>query len=147
VLRGQADPILLDTYEAERIEVGRRTVARRDRALDLQVGPPISMRFARVELAKLMPRLMRLKWVRLLFFRTVSQLMVNYRKSSLSVGRAGRIAGGDRPACVEMSGDGDNFATLRLRAWQAHVYGQAENRLREALARQRLPLHEFHWNP
>ena len=147
VLRGQADPILLDTYEAERIEVARRTVATTDRAFDLQVSPTNSMRFARVELAKLMPRLMRLKWVRLLFFRTVSQLMVNYRRSPLSVGRAGRVAGGDRLPWVEMPGDTDNFAMLRTRAWQAHVYGRAENRLREALARQRLPLHEFPWNP
>lgn len=146
VLRERADPALLDTYETERIEVARTIVATTDLAFGLQVNPTGSMQFARRGLARLMPRLMRLKWVRALFFRTVSQLMLNYRKSPISVGRAGRIAGGDRLPWVALDAGADNFEPLRSLGWQAHVYGRAENRLREACARRRLPLHEFPWN-
>jgi len=145
VLREHANPVLLDTYETERMEVARRVIATTDLAFGLQVNPAGAMRFARLGLAKLMPMLMRLERVRLLFFRTVSQLMLNYRKSALSVGRAGGVVGGDRLPWIGRTGDTDNFAPLRTLGWQVHVYGRAENRLREMCARRGLALHEFAW--
>ena len=143
VLRDEADPILLDTYEAERIEVARTIVETTDLAFGLQVNPTGAMQFLRRGLARLMPALMHLEPVRLLFFRTVSQLMLGYHKSRLSVGRAGRISGGDRLPWIGLTGGADNYAPLRKVSWQVHVYGQADRRLREACARRSLPLHEF----
>ena len=59
----------------------------------------------------LLAPMISLKTVRRLMFRTVSQTVVNYRGSSLSEGRAGKIHGGDRLPWVksEVTGD-DNFA-------------------------------------
>jgi len=53
-------------------------------------------------------------------FRTISQTGVSYRGSRLSVGRAGRVRGGDRLPWIEAN---DNFAPLSSLAWQVHVYG------------------------
>jgi hypothetical protein len=61
-------------------------------------------------------------------FRMVSQTAVNYRGSSLSEGRAGKVHGGDRLPWVKTDlngGDKDNLASLTSLGWQAHVYGDA----------------------
>jgi hypothetical protein len=83
-------------------------------------------------------------------FRTVSQTVVNYRESSLSVGRAGTVHGGDRLPWVKMEGDGvdsDNFAPLISLDWQVHLYGNAAPELRSACDGRKLPLHVFPWRP
>ena len=50
---------------------------------------------------------------------------LRYRKSPLSEGHAGVVHAGDRLPWFAQAGDGsgDNFAPLRSRWWQAHVYG------------------------
>jgi 2-polyprenyl-6-methoxyphenol hydroxylase-like FAD-dependent oxidoreductase len=146
VLRDQADPVLLETYESERREVARRIVGTTDLAFGLQVDPRRYMRSIRLGLARLMPSLMRQRWFRSWFFRTVSQLALNYRGSDLSVGGAGSIKGGDRLPWVKLAESGDNFASLRALGWQAHVYGQAKARLQETCIDRSLPLHEFPWS-
>src|SRR5206468_2595088 len=77
-------------------------------------------------------------------FRTVSQTAVNYRRSSLSEGRAGTVHGGDRLPWVD--GD-DNFTALSSLDWQVHVYGDAEPEIRAMCEERRLPLHVFPWRP
>jgi hypothetical protein len=78
-------------------------------------------------------------------FRTVSQTAVNYRESSLSGGRAGRVHGGDRLPWVKLE-DSDNFAPLTSLDWQVHVYGEATAELETACQDRKLPLHVFPWN-
>ena len=55
----------------------------------------------------LLPRLLRLDALRRLMFRTVSQIGIEYRASTLSAGRAGALQGGDR-----LPWTGDNYAPL-----------------------------------
>jgi hypothetical protein len=89
-----------------------------------------------------------LKTVRRLAFRTVSQTVVNYRESSLSEGRAGKIHGGDRLPWVKSEATGgDNFAPLASLSWQVHVYGDAAPEVRTACEDHHLPLHVFPWGP
>jgi 2-polyprenyl-6-methoxyphenol hydroxylase-like FAD-dependent oxidoreductase len=146
VLRGQADPALLDTYEAERMAVARTVVSMTDLAFDVQMNPAGAMRSIRLGLFRLAPAVFQLGWVRLMFFRTIGQLMINYRTSVLSVGRAGSVAAGDRLPWVRLAGGMDNYAPLRSIGWQAHVYGLAQDQLRRACGEWGLPLHEFTWS-
>jgi hypothetical protein len=65
-------------------------------------------RLVRVDLVpRLLPALFALRSFRRLMFRTVSQIAVNYRGSSLSEGRAGSVRGGDRLPWVSAGGTSD----------------------------------------
>jgi hypothetical protein len=86
----------------------------------------------------LMPAVMRLRAARRYLFRTVSQTMIEYRRSALSAGSTGRVWGGDR-----LPWAGDNFAPLGALEWQAHVYGSAPRPLIDACRELDLPLHVF----
>jgi hypothetical protein len=90
---------------------------------------------------RLLPVLARSSAVRRLMFRTVSQIDIKYPTSSLSEGRAGSVAGGDRLPWVP----GDNFAPLASLDWQVHVYGAAAPGIAEVCARRGVALHTFAW--
>ncbi len=96
--------------------------------------------------------------LRRFLFRTVSQVNVNYRMSSLSRGRVGSVHAGDRLSWVKTGPDGtslvgasldgaggDNFAPLKSLDWQLHVYGEAAPEVRALSVEQKLPLHVFPW--
>jgi hypothetical protein len=87
-----------------------------------------------------MPMFFKFETVRRFVFRTVSQTAVNYRGSSLSVGRAGTVHGGDRLPWV-----GDNFTPLTSLDWQVHVYGDAAPGMQAVCDDRKLPLHVFPW--
>ncbi|HEX4522647.1 MAG TPA: FAD-dependent monooxygenase [Casimicrobiaceae bacterium] len=151
VLAGRADPSLLDSYEPERIAFARRLVATTDRAFTGVTSGSASARLVRLRLVPLfLPLLFRLRPVRRLMFRTVSQTAVNYRGSSLSAGRAGPVRGGDRLPWVEPESPGaaaDNFTPLDSIDWQVHVYGEASAEIRTACDHRKLALHVFAWRP
>ena len=143
--RGAAEP-LLETYEQERIAFARQLVATTDRAFTMVTA---SGRVARMVRTKLMPALAptatRLTAFRRLVFRVISQIRIEYRHSSLSAGRAGRVHGGDRLPWVELSPGVDNFAPLTSLHWQVHAYGEVHPDLQQACAELRLALHRFEW--
>jgi 2-polyprenyl-6-methoxyphenol hydroxylase-like FAD-dependent oxidoreductase len=146
VLGGHADESLLATYETERIGFAQRLVATTDRVFTLvtaqgRIADLLRTRLAPVVLA----RALSLESVREYLFRTVSQIMVNYRRSPLSAGAAGEVHGGDRLPWVA-AGTGDNYAPLAAITWQVHVYGRASERLREACAGRALPFQSFPWS-
>jgi 2-polyprenyl-6-methoxyphenol hydroxylase-like FAD-dependent oxidoreductase len=151
VLSGRADASLLDTYEPERIAFARRLVATTDRAFTGVTSDSATARLVRLRLVPLfLPLLFRLRPVRRLMFRTVSQTAVNYRASSLSEGRAGAVRGGDRLPWVEPESPGagaDNFTPLDSLDWQVHVYGDASAEIRTICEQRKLPLHTFTWRP
>jgi 2-polyprenyl-6-methoxyphenol hydroxylase-like FAD-dependent oxidoreductase len=148
VLTGGAADHLLDTYEPERIAFARRLVATTDRVFTLVTARGSIARFVRTRLAPLLvPPLFRMPPVRRFFFRTVSQIGVNYRASALSEGTAGGVRGGDRLPWAETGPGQDNFAPLTSLSWQVHVYGAAPPGLAEACSDVRLPLHVFAWHP
>ena len=145
VLGGRADEALLATYEGERSGFAHRLVATTDRVFTFATAQGKVADLLRTRLAPaLMARALSLEQVREYLFRTVSQLVVEYRGSALSAGTAGRVHGGDRLPWVE--GSLDNYASLAAIAWQAHVYGAASEALRAACAAQGVPLHLFPWS-
>lgn len=146
VVRGRADTTLLDSYEPERIAFARRLVATTDRAFTAVTSSGTLARLVRLHLVPLLlAPTYSLKAARSFMFRTVSQTAINYRGSSLSVGRAGTVHGGDRLPWVKLE-DSDNFAPLTSLDWQVHVYGEATAELRTACQNRQLPLHVFPWS-
>lgn len=148
VLKKTASGELLDSYEPERIAFARRLVATTDRAFTLVTAQGPAARFIRTRLVPLLvPLLFRLSPLRRFMFRTVSQIGLNYRHSSLSAWVAGAVHGGDRLPWVEMGPGRDNFAPLIALKWRVHVYGEVRPGVAEACAELQLPLHHFAWQP
>lgn len=145
VLQARADPALLDTYEPERIGFARRLVRTTDEAFTAVTSDGAVARFVRLRVVPwLFPLLSRIRAVRRLMYRTVSQTAIEYRASALSEGRAGSVHGGDRLPWVRAA---DNFAPLTSLDWQVHVYGTASPALGAVCRERHLPLHVFAWSP
>jgi hypothetical protein len=121
VVKGQADPVLLDTYEAERLPVARRLLETTDRAFKALVSTGWLAGFFRTQIA---PRIaavaMTIGAVRLLVFDTISQIGIRYRNGPLSVTLPGVPA--DAPHA------GDRFPWLHL---QFTPEGPAEDAFRK----------------
>jgi 2-polyprenyl-6-methoxyphenol hydroxylase-like FAD-dependent oxidoreductase len=146
VLQARADPSLLDTYEGERIGFARSLVATTDRAFTGLVGEGVAGEFTRRIVAPLIFGIVtRFSLGRRAIFRTISQMRIHYPDSPLSDGAAGEVHGGDRLPWTGAHGT-DNFAPLRSLDWQAHVYGQADAKLRAASRELGLPLWTFAWS-
>jgi 2-polyprenyl-6-methoxyphenol hydroxylase-like FAD-dependent oxidoreductase len=145
VLAGRAGDKLLDSYEAERIGFALRLVATTDRVFSFATAEGKIADILRTRVAPMViPMAAAFEPVREYLFRTVSQVMLNYRQSPLSQGAAGHVHGGDRLPWVPVDG-ADNFATLATMDWQVHVYGSASSELAEWCAAQDLPIHSFGW--
>lgn len=100
VAQGTGSPMLLDTYEEERLPIARR-VLKWTRVLAKAVGPAhVLVRNQVIVRHWLMVNLLRIRAVRAWLLTSVSQVRVNYRNRSLStsVGSFGRTAprAGDR---------------------------------------------------
>jgi 2-polyprenyl-6-methoxyphenol hydroxylase-like FAD-dependent oxidoreductase len=149
VLQKRASAKLLDSYEPERIAFANRLVATTDRAFQLVTSDGPVARFVRVHVApRVMPALFSLAAVRRLMFRTISQTAIEYRRSALSSGTVGALQAGDRLPWVRFgaaAGDSDNFAPLRSRDWQLHVYGASAGAIVELCAARGIALQEFAW--
>jgi len=147
VVKGRAPATLLDSYEAERIGFARRLVATTDRAFSFATAEGRLADFVRTRIAPVViPAAFAFEAVRRFAFRTVSQIVLNYREGPLSQGVAGSIYGGDRLPWAPIDG-ADNFASLNAMDWQVHVYGSANSALTAWCARQNVPLHAFAWRP
>jgi 2-polyprenyl-6-methoxyphenol hydroxylase-like FAD-dependent oxidoreductase len=148
VLRGRARPDLLDSYEPERIGFARRLVQTTDRVFSLASSEgKLAERIRTQVVPRIAPALTGLDLVRKFAFRTVSQMVVNYRRGPLSQGAAGDVWGGDRLPWVRLAGGADNFTPLQTLDWQAHVYGEASPELAAACEARGLDLHRIPWRP
>ena len=148
VIRGETPEKILDTYEPERIGFAQRLVATTDRGFMLVTKQSRTAEFVRTRIVpRVLPLLFRFPPTRRFMFRTVSQIVVNYRESALSVGAAGGIAAGDRLPWIELGAGADNFEPLASLQWQAHIYGKPRDGIRETCAELHLPLHVFPWQP
>jgi 2-polyprenyl-6-methoxyphenol hydroxylase-like FAD-dependent oxidoreductase len=147
VLRGCAPSPLLDTYQVERIAFAQRLVATTDRAFTFVTSEGQLARLVRLHVVpRLLPALFQIRAVRRYMFRTVSQILLNYRGGELAAGQARSICGGDRLPWVRFSDSNDNFASLTALDWQVHVYGDATADLREACRERAIALHTYAWN-
>lgn len=124
VVRGRADPSLLESYEIERIRFARILVRTTDRAFSFLTGRLPLSRLFMLDIAPLiLPGLLRMESVRREIFRRISQIGIHYRDSPLSRRGLGAIRGGDRLPWVPLPEGGSNFDPLRGPVWQVHVYG------------------------
>jgi 2-polyprenyl-6-methoxyphenol hydroxylase-like FAD-dependent oxidoreductase len=147
VVKGEASERLLESYEPERIAFARKLVATTDRAFTLVTATGAFAGFVRTRIVPLLvPQIFRLARARRFLFRTISQIGIEYRESTLSAGAAGDLRGGDRLPWVPMR-DTDNFAPLTSMMWQAHVYGEPRVSARTTCAELGVPLHLFAWTP
>jgi 2-polyprenyl-6-methoxyphenol hydroxylase-like FAD-dependent oxidoreductase len=147
VLKGRAPDHLLDSYEAERIGFARRLVATTDRIFSFATAGGRIADIMRTRIAPVViPIAASFAPVREYLFRTVSQIMLNYRGGPLSRGEAGRVQGGDRLPWVRIDG-ADNFEPLASMDWQVHVYGSVSPGLSAWCAARNLPQHNFGWRP
>lgn len=143
VVQGKASPLLLDTYEPERIAFARVLISTTDWLFQFIASRSWPGWLVRgVMLPRVAPLAVRFQAVQRFLFRAVSQIRIAYRDSRLSSGSAGQIHGGDRLPWVRDE-FGDNFAPLRSRDWQVHVYGTAGAEVRDTARRHGLALHEF----
>ena len=91
VLGGRANPVLLDSYEAERIPFARSLVRTTDRVFEAVVGRGVFSRLVRSVFAPfILPLALRFAAARRAQFRLVSQTRIAYRESPLSDGLGGR---------------------------------------------------------
>ena len=150
VIAKPAHERLLDTYHTERIAFAHRLVATTDRVFIIATKTGPIARRVRLNLVPLViPPLFSFARVRRFMFRTVSQTGVHYGTSALSVGKIGRIRGGDRLPWVESeksAGNEDNHAPLASLDWQAHVYGVASDAIQRICRERKLALCQFPWS-
>jgi 2-polyprenyl-6-methoxyphenol hydroxylase-like FAD-dependent oxidoreductase len=145
VVHGQAPDALLDSYERERIGFARRLVATTDRVFSFATAEGRIADILRTRIAPVvLPFATHFGAVREFMFRTVSQVMLNYRDGPLCRGVAGHVHGGDRLPWVACDGV-DNFKPLARMEWQVHVYGTAEDELATWCRARNVPLHVFAW--
>ncbi|HKD22955.1 MAG TPA: FAD-dependent monooxygenase [Rhizomicrobium sp.] len=145
VIQGRAPDKLLDSYETERIAFARRLVQTTDRVFTFATADGRVADILRTRVAPIvLPRLVELAAGRDFLFRTVSQIMLNYRGGPLSEGTAGYVHGGDRLPFV-FAGGQDNFAALAEIGWQVHVYGTPSTALRAWAKDRAVALHQYDW--
>jgi 2-polyprenyl-6-methoxyphenol hydroxylase-like FAD-dependent oxidoreductase len=107
VEQGQADQDLLDSYEEERLPVGGFVLRFTDRAFSVATSPNPLLRLMRSQLApRLLPLIAKLGRARARAFRTIAQLNVSYRQSSIVEEGEPSLSGGPRA--------GDRFPDFRL---------------------------------
>lgn len=137
---------LLNTFEAERIAFARKLVRTTDQAFSLATADGWMARFVRTKLVPLVvPVATQIEPVRDFMFRTVSQLMINYRGEYLSRGEAGDVHGGDRLPWFDLGDGRSNHDGFRDLCWQVHVYGYAGAEVEEWCRENGLPCHVFPW--
>lgn len=108
VVKGTADPTLLDTYEQERIPVAQQLLLTTDRAFQLIVSDSwLAGLFRTRIIARIAARAMTIERVRTLAFRTLSQIGIRYPQSSLSQNLPGLLK--------TAPSSGDRFPWLRLK--------------------------------
>ncbi|MBS0377806.1 MAG: FAD-dependent monooxygenase [Proteobacteria bacterium] len=143
VLRGEAPATLLDSYEPERRQFAQKLVDTTDRVFSFATADGPIADLVRTRLVPLIaPRALAFESVREFMFRTVSQIMVNYRGRPLSEGTAGAVHGGDRLPWVAAGGI-DNYDPLSEIRWQVHVYGSPGPALPSWCRERGLALHVF----
>jgi 2-polyprenyl-6-methoxyphenol hydroxylase-like FAD-dependent oxidoreductase len=110
VVKGKADPSLLDSYEGERMPVARRLLETTDRAFRLVVSDSsLAGLFRTKVMVRIAAFVMNRERLQQAGFRAISQTAINYRRSTLS-----RTLDG-LPDTAPQAGDRFPWLTLQLR--------------------------------
>ncbi|KAL4786454.1 FAD binding domain-containing protein [Aspergillus varians] len=146
VIKGSAGLSLLDSYETERRAFANQLVSTTDKGFNSVISQSFFARTLRTWVVPFVaPLLASFDYVRHNVFQKVSQIMLDYRHSSLSAGTAGYVHGGDRMPWAPV-GDVDNFESLKAITWQVHVYGEPKPELTQWCQTKNIPLHTFPWD-
>lgn len=146
VIKGDASDTLLDSYDQERKAFAKKLVETTDRVFTFVTAESSFSDFVRTHIAPVIAGLAyRVDGVREMMFRMISQTTLNYQESALSVGKAGKVKGGDRLPWVPVAGK-DNFEPLSQIAWQIHVYGLAAPALKAWGAQRGINVYAFSWD-
>lgn len=147
VIKDNANPKILDTYEPERIAFAKKLVATTDGAFAFVSARGAFSTWVRIHIVPhLLPWLFRFTRIRRFLFRTVSQTLIKYSQSALSEGSAGKLKGGDRLPWVKAETGPDNFASLTTMKWQVHIYGETSASLQTLCNERGIKLNIFQWN-
>ncbi|WP_448627375.1 FAD-dependent monooxygenase [Geodermatophilus sp. URMC 64] len=141
VCRGAAPDALLDSYDAERRPVGEYVLRFTDRAFTAATSGNAAARVVRARVVpRLLPAVLRLRPVRRLAFRTVSQLGIRYRRSPAVVAAPAGLRGprpGDRLPDVRVARAGQELwlsEALALPAFSLLLHGPHDEPADEAAA-------------
>ena len=146
VIKKYAPDRLLDTYDQERTAFAYKLVETTDRIFTFITTKSTFAHFVRTAIAPLFMNVAyRIDHVREYIFRMVSQTMLEYCDSTLSIGKTGKIRAGERLPWV--SSVQDNYTSLKQITWQVHIYGTAKPDLKVWCNTYKIPLHEFEWLP
>ncbi len=113
VVNGWTGPAILRSYNEERRPFGVRLVHTTDRAFSVMVSKSAVARFARTRILPYwLSTVLRFNKLRRLLFKTISQTVIDYRRSPLSDGSGSRaVRSGDRFPWFEWEG-GNSFEWL-----------------------------------
>jgi 2-polyprenyl-6-methoxyphenol hydroxylase-like FAD-dependent oxidoreductase len=137
---------LLDSYEFERRSFALKIVKSTDTGFTTLTSQGILGHILRNWLIPcLVPLAVRFEFIRKRIFRGASQLICNYRGSSLCVPGPGEVQPGDRLPWVQID-QLDNFSTLQDICWQLHVYGEPGPQITQWAQKMDIKLFTFHWN-
>ncbi len=107
VLKGKASLEILNTYNEERLPNAENLTKTTDRFFDLAASPGPFLSFARIYIFPYVANLaFRMNSVKRFVFPRVSQIAINYRKSSMSVSEGSfAVRAGDRMPYFEVEGE------------------------------------------
>lgn len=146
VIKGKHSEDLLDTYEEERLPFARLLVDTTDKAFKALISTNILGSFIRkIVFPKILPVALKFAAVRRAFFMVLSQIRINYRKCTLSIGKSGKISSGDRLPWIKCNLY-DNYLPLCSLDWQVHIYGKLNAQLRAYANSVSISFHQFVWN-
>ncbi|MEP3276951.1 MAG: FAD-dependent monooxygenase [Stappiaceae bacterium] len=123
-VKGWSRPDILNSYNEERRPFGVRLVETTDRAFGLIVSKSKVARFLRTRLLPIiLGTVLRFERLRRQMFKTISQTLIDYRKSALSDGsRSGSIKSGDRFPWFVWE-DGNSFEWLQEPGYVVLCFG------------------------
>jgi 2-polyprenyl-6-methoxyphenol hydroxylase-like FAD-dependent oxidoreductase len=142
----EAQHQLLESYQSERRAFALKIVTSTDAGFTTLTSKGIFPHILRNWLIPyLVPLAVKFEQVRTQIFRGSSQLICNYRGSSLSQEDAkGVVQSGDRLPWITM-GQEDNFPPLRDIDWQIHVYGETRPLVEEWAQRMNIKVSVYPW--
>ncbi|KYG42105.1 hypothetical protein M433DRAFT_432345 [Acidomyces richmondensis BFW] len=148
VISGRTHPNILDSYEPERKGFAEQLVRTTDTIFSFMISRGwLGSAFRRLVMPVVINLINSFDFTRRAAFRSMSQIAISYRDSTLSEGQVGALAGGDRLPWIEY-GEDDNFAALKSFEWHLHTYGDGNSELLERISKGTgLPLYRFKWTP
>ncbi|HLA56450.1 MAG TPA: FAD-dependent monooxygenase [Flavobacterium sp.] len=129
VIRGEAKPQLLETYNAERLQNAKHLLQTTDRIFDIMAGTTGFMNFLRLRIfPKLMGFMVRTSFLKKRFFPLLSQIGIAYPDSSLSVKSSlNNIKAGDRMPYFVFSDGSQIYGYLNKPTFKLLFFGNPTN--------------------